>query len=273
MIRLDDELAEEYLEECRAHLATIETELVSIKKGGVDIDGDCVNRVYEAVHAIKDGASAFELSKIGELARQTEEVVKSIRNGGLVPSEDRIDVLLLAVDALNGLVLSPETSNDADISRSLDALAGECAVKATAETKADPGGKKLRILLVEDDFASRLLLQTFLSRYGECHIAVNGREAVEAFHSAIESGQRYDLICMDIMMPEMDGREAVRRVRTLEAENGILSTFGAKIIMTTAVDDIKDVSLCYQELCDGYLVKPIDLAKLVDKMKDFQLVA
>ena len=71
---------------------------------------------------------------------------------------------------------------------------------------------RLRILLAEDDFTSRLLLQTFLSRYGECHIAVNGREAVAAFRLALEQGQRYDLICMDIMMPEMDGGEAVREI-------------------------------------------------------------
>src|ERR1700761_8720348 len=82
----------------------------------------------------------------------------------------------------------------------------------------------LRMLLVEDDFTSRLMLQTFLSRYGECHVAVNGREAVEAVRSALERYQRYDLICMDIVMPEMNGREAVRRVRALEEEHGILST-------------------------------------------------
>ena len=128
------------------------------------------------------------------------------------------------------------------------------------------------MLLVEDDFASRLLLQTFLSRYGECHVAVNGREAVEAVRSVLERGQRYDLICMDIMMPEMDGREAVRRVRALEEEHGILSTSGAKIIMTTAVDDIKEVIRCFQELCDAYLVKPIDFAQLLSHMKSYQLV-
>ena len=128
------------------------------------------------------------------------------------------------------------------------------------------------MLLVEDDFASRLLLQTFLSRYGECHVAVNGREAVEAFRSALERGQGYDLICMDIMMPEMDGREAVRQVRALEEAHGILSTHGAKIIMTTAVDDLKEVIRCFMELCDAYLVKPIDLGKLLRHMKAFQLV-
>src|SRR5579864_7097961 len=100
----------------------------------------------------------------------------------------------------------------------------------------------MRTLIVEDDFTSRLLLQTFLARYGECHIAVNGREAVEMFRSALEKGQTYDLICMDIMMPEMDGREAVRQMRALEEGQGILSSSGAKIIMTTAVDRIDEVA-------------------------------
>jgi two-component system chemotaxis response regulator CheY len=130
----------------------------------------------------------------------------------------------------------------------------------------------MKTLIVEDDFTSRLVLQTFLSRYGECHIAVNGREAVEAFRSALESGQHYDLVCMDIMMPEMDGREAVKRVRALEQERGILSTSGAKIIMTTVVDEIKEVARCFEELCDAYLLKPINLAELLKQVQSYHLV-
>ena len=87
----------------------------------------------------------------------------------------------------------------------------------------------MRTLIVEDDFTSRLLLQTFLSRYGECHIAVNGKEAVAAFRAARESGQWYDLICMDIMMPEMDGQTAVKEIRALEEAGGTLSTTAQKL--------------------------------------------
>jgi two-component system chemotaxis response regulator CheY len=132
--------------------------------------------------------------------------------------------------------------------------------------------RPLRMLLVEDDFASRLVLHTFLSRFGECQIAVNGREAVEAFREAARHGETYDLICMDIMMPFVDGIEAVRQVRALEEADGILSSSGAKIIMTTAVDDIREVGRCYNELCDGYLVKPVDLAKLLLQMHAWNLV-
>jgi len=130
----------------------------------------------------------------------------------------------------------------------------------------------MKTLIVEDDFTSRLFLQTFLSRYGDCHMAVNGKEAVEAFRLATENGSPYHLICMDIMMPEMDGQEAVRQVRALEEARGVLSPHGAKIVMTTAVNEMKEVFRSFQALCDAYLVKPIDTAELLSQLKSFRLI-
>jgi two-component system chemotaxis response regulator CheY len=129
----------------------------------------------------------------------------------------------------------------------------------------------MKTLIVEDDFTSRLFMQTFLSHYGECHIAVNGKEAVAAFRIASDQGSPYDLICMDIMMPEMDGQEAVRQVRALEEARGILSHHGVKIVMTTAMTDVKEVLQSFQDLCDAYLFKPIDTGKLLSELKSFQL--
>jgi two-component system chemotaxis response regulator CheY len=130
----------------------------------------------------------------------------------------------------------------------------------------------MRTLIVEDDFTSRLLLQSFLSQYGECHIAVNGREAISAFRVAQESGKHYDLICMDIMMPEMDGQSAVKEIRAIEEAGGTFSTHGAKIIMTTALDDVKNVMQSFAALCDAYVFKPIDTGKLLGHIKDLHLV-
>lgn len=130
----------------------------------------------------------------------------------------------------------------------------------------------MKTLIVEDDFTARLLLQRFLARYGECHIAVNGREAVEAFRNASEGGPGYDLICMDVLMPEMNGHDAVMQIRALEQARGILSTAGTKIIMTTAVEDMKDVIRSFQEFCDAYLVKPVDVAKLLVHLRTFGLI-
>jgi len=130
----------------------------------------------------------------------------------------------------------------------------------------------MRTLIVEDDFTSRLLLQSFLSQYGECHVAVNGLEAIAAFRASQKPSQRYDLICMDIMMPEMDGQTAVREIRAIEEAAGTLSTDGAKIIMTTAVDDVKNVMQSFNSLCDAYLFKPIDTQKLLGHIRELHLV-
>ena len=127
-------------------------------------------------------------------------------------------------------------------------------------------------LIVEDDFTSRLLLQTFLSRYGECHVAINGKEAVEAFRLAKQNGRAYDLICMDIMMPEKDGKEALLEIRALEEAGGTFSTSGAKIIMITALDDVKNVVESFRALCDAYVFKPVDTAQLLAHLKTFALV-
>jgi len=129
----------------------------------------------------------------------------------------------------------------------------------------------MKTLIVEDDLTSRLLLQTLLSSYGECHVAVNGKEAIDAFRWATDGGRKYDLICMDIMMPEMDGQTALKEIRALEETAGIPPHTGVKIIMTTAVCDTKAVFAAYEELCDGYLFKPLDTAKLIQYLKSFGL--
>jgi two-component system chemotaxis response regulator CheY len=129
----------------------------------------------------------------------------------------------------------------------------------------------MKILIVDDDFASRLLLQAVLCRYGECHIAVNGREAVEAFRAAQEN-VGYDLICLDIMMPDVDGQTALKEIRALEEARGISSSAGAKIIMTTALDDMKTMAGSFHELCDAYVTKPVNTTQLLGHVRSFKLI-
>jgi two-component system, chemotaxis family, chemotaxis protein CheY len=280
MFKLDDALVVDYLAESCEQLETVEADLLAIEEQGAKIDEERVNRVFRAVHSVKGGAGFFNLQKIGELAHHAEDVLALIRSRKLVPTRDGVRILLNTIDRLNEMLRSPATSDQADIAGLTADLAAIFAKhrtplqsnNAASALSVPSGAARLRVLLVEDDFACRLLLQSFLSRYGECHIAVNGREAVDAFRSALDANQAYDLICMDIMMPEMDGREAVRQVRALEDSRGIRSTRGVKIIMTTTVDEVKEVFLCFRELCDAYLIKPIDLGQLLSQMKFYKLV-
>ncbi len=70
----------------------------------------------------------------------------------------------------------------------------------------------MKCLIVEDDFTARKLLLACLSKHAECDVAVNGKEAIQAFYTAIKE-KPYDLLCLDIYMPEMDGQEALRVIR------------------------------------------------------------
>jgi len=130
----------------------------------------------------------------------------------------------------------------------------------------------MKTLIVEDDFTSRLIMQEFLSSFGLAYIAVNGREAVEAVRVALETSQPYDLICLDIMMPGMDGQQALREIRALEESKGIFSTQGAKIIMTTALTDLRNKIDAFSGLCDGYLAKPIHKEQLLDELRRLGLI-
>jgi two-component system, chemotaxis family, chemotaxis protein CheY len=131
----------------------------------------------------------------------------------------------------------------------------------------------MKTLIAEDDLASRLLMQKILSPYGECDIAVNGREAVEAFRLATLDGDPYELVCLDVMMPEMDGHEVLRAIRAAEEAEGIRIGDGAKVIMTTALNDKANVFGAFREMCEGYLIKPINRAKLLSLLAALELVA
>lgn len=128
----------------------------------------------------------------------------------------------------------------------------------------------MRFLIVEDDFISRRLMQKMLSPFGDCDIAVNGQEALTAFSAALAEKAPYALICLDVMMPEMDGHQALKEIRRIEREAGLEASREVKVLMTTGLDSPRDVMEAYYKGgCNGYLVKPIERLKLVAFLKEF----
>ena len=128
----------------------------------------------------------------------------------------------------------------------------------------------MKSMVAEDDAINRKLLKTVLSRYGQCDIASNGKEAVNAFRLALENHQGYDLVCMDLRMPQMDGQEAIREIRKQEVSAGVSKT--SKIIVTTAHTDRESITTALLGRCNAYLVKPIDTGKLKKELKTLGLI-
>ena len=130
----------------------------------------------------------------------------------------------------------------------------------------------MKILLAEDDYVTRKAMDSFLSKYGECDVTVDGMEAVDAFMLALEEDDPYDLVCLDIMMPVMDGYQALMGIRTLDKERDIPKEKQVKVIMTTALNDEKNVKMAFELGCTIYSGKPIDQVRFEQALKKLGLV-
>ncbi len=126
----------------------------------------------------------------------------------------------------------------------------------------------MRILIVEDDFFSRKLLMGYLKPYGDLDVTVNGVEALVAVKEALGNNQHYDLICLDIMMPEMDGQQALKHIRQLEERAGLTEEQGVKVFMTTALSDKETVLQAAQSRCDAFLIKPLRFDKVQEALAE-----
>lgn len=133
------------------------------------------------------------------------------------------------------------------------------------------GTGSMKIMIVEDDLMSRKLMGAYLESYGKCDLISNGKDALEAIVLSQLQGERYRLVCLDIMMPGMSGQEVLQHLRSVEKELGITPDEEAKVIMTSALQDCENVMGAFREQCDGYLVKPIDKDKLYKMIKELGL--
>ncbi|WP_069998509.1 response regulator [Cellulosilyticum sp. I15G10I2] len=130
----------------------------------------------------------------------------------------------------------------------------------------------MRILIVEDDLVSRKFLSKFLSRYGEVDVVVDGLEALDAYLLAVKDAQPYDLICLDIMMPKVDGVKVLKAIRDYETSKGLLPKKRVKVIMTTALQETLLVQQAFEIGCEAYAAKPIDTDKFVEVMRKLELI-
>lgn len=113
----------------------------------------------------------------------------------------------------------------------------------------------MKSLIVEDDYSSQLLLLGILGQFGQPEIASDGPEALTLFEETLAAGSSFDVVCLDINMPVMNGFKTLEQLRELERNYGVDSGAAARIIMTSALDDeMRDGA---QALYDGYLNKPI----------------
>ena len=130
----------------------------------------------------------------------------------------------------------------------------------------------MKCLIVEDEHTSQKLMQSYLSKIADCDIAGDGDKAIEAFVRAMNEKAPYDLICLDIMMPNVDGYETLIAIRQIESELEIAGPDCVKIIMTTVLEDSKNVVRAFREGCEAYIIKPVEKKKLFEEIEKLGLI-
>ena len=132
------------------------------------------------------------------------------------------------------------------------------------ETPAAAPSQRLSILVAEDNEVNALLIRSLLTKLGHhAVIASNGEQALESWRAARSAGAPYDLVLMDIQMPQLDGIETTRRIRGLEAGQPGRRT---PILALTANTLVEDRYACFEAGMDGFLIKPLDREKLADAL-------
>jgi len=135
------------------------------------------------------------------------------------------------------------------------------------------GDVRMKTLIVDDELVSRKKMEKIMSHYGEVISVKNGREALRAYTEALTDIRVFDLITLDISMPEMDGTEVLLRIREIEQAQGISKKYRVKVLMLTAKADRITVLESISAGCDDYLKKPFTIESITTKLKKIGLIA
>jgi two-component system chemotaxis response regulator CheY len=126
----------------------------------------------------------------------------------------------------------------------------------------------MRILVVDDELVNRIKMAKALEPFGACVAVDSGEAALLAFETALERGEPFDLITLDISMPTMEGTEVLHEIRKIEELAKIPKANGTKVIMVTSLSDKETVIKCIQAGCDSYIVKPFDRTVMVKRLAE-----
>ncbi len=97
----------------------------------------------------------------------------------------------------------------------------------------------MKTLIIDDQPVCYELIKAMLKEYGICICAASGKEAARIYEESVISGSPFDLITLDISMPEMNGHKTIEAIREIERKNNItLHNEAVKIIMTTGMDEL-----------------------------------
>jgi two-component system chemotaxis response regulator CheY len=244
------EFVEAYVDSTSTILENLERLALSYEKGGDrERDGE---EIMMALHCIKGESGMVAADAVVGICHEAESAFEEMSQ------DDRAGMILKVKDWVGNFVEFVR-NNVKGGSISKDEIVEQKTVKRC---------------LVVDDEADILRIEAFRLRELGYDVvsAANGRDGIEEFEASLVGKWRYDLVCLDIMMPDLDGIEVLHAIRQLEEEVGIRGLDGVKVIMATAKSDPDTIMKSFREGCEGYVTKPATKEKLLDELKKLEFV-
>ncbi|ACL04105.1 histidinol phosphate phosphatase domain-containing protein [Desulfatibacillum aliphaticivorans] len=225
---------------------------------------------------ITEAEAALAADK-GVLLEITGRKGHSLTNGHVARMAKKVGARLVVNSDSHapGDLMSPEWAEKVVLGAGLtreDFQAMQKEARAFLPNQTQETSASLRMLVVDDDAMSRMVLCRALGAHGECLTAANGREAIDAFRQALAENRPFDMITLDVMMPDVDGRSALAQIRFLEEDRDIEPENRTKIIMTTTLSERKDIEGAFRDQCDAYVTKPVRVDELLERVRQFGLI-
>ncbi len=126
----------------------------------------------------------------------------------------------------------------------------------------------MKILIIDDDRISRIKLERFLKSFGVCDMVDNGMAGLDLFKKAWDDWYPYDLITLDIEMPDVSGEEILMELRDLESNKKVPADKKVKIVMVTSHSDPDSVSNCISAGCNNFIIKPFNKESIKKIIKE-----
>lgn len=130
----------------------------------------------------------------------------------------------------------------------------------------------MKILVAEDDEANRKFLTKLLSKFGDVTVVGDGFQAVKHYMQALDERAPYHLVCLDVMMPKIDGYKALDAIRDIEGKYALIEGERARIVMISALDEGGFDEERAGNLYDCYMSKPIDILEFEMNLKRMGMI-
>lgn len=130
----------------------------------------------------------------------------------------------------------------------------------------------MNFLIIEDDYVTALVLQEMLNEFGQSEIVENGIDGITKIEQNLANNTPYDAIFLDIMLPEKSGQQILEEIRVLDTKYEDKDFGMTKVIMSTALDDYENIKKAFNNLCEGYIIKPFDKAKITKALIEIELI-